>query len=162
MGRGGALPWHLPADLQHFKALTIGKTIVMGRKTFDAIGKPLPKRRNIVLSRALAGPREGIETAASLDDVFAMTAEEPELAVIGGAEIFNAFAPYVHTAYVTLIDAEIEGDVYYEPPPRPFILSQMGSHAPDERNRYAMRFLRYDYPNAAVAGGSANESKPSA
>lgn len=162
MGHGGALPWHLPADLQHFKALTTGKPIVMGRKTFDAIRKPLPKRRNIVLSRSASHMPEGIETARTIGDVFAMTAGEHEIAVIGGAQIFDLFAPYVHTAYVTLIETEAEGDVYYEPPRRPFVLTQTGAHDSDERNAYRMRFLRYDYANAAVTGGSANESKPPA
>lgn len=162
MGHGGALPWHLPADLQHFKSLTLGKPVIMGRKTYDAIGRPLPKRRNIVLSRNATTICEGIETARTIGDVFAMTAGEPEIAIIGGAEIFNAFSPYVHTAYVTLVEAEVEGDVYYDPPRRPFVLAQTGAYDADERNAVGMRFLRYDYANAAVTGGSAKESKPSA
>lgn len=162
MGRGGALPWHLPADLQLFKSLTMGKPVIMGRKTYDAIGKPLPKRRNIVLSRSASNAPADTQAAHSIEDVFTMTAGEPEIAIIGGAEIFNAFAAFVHTAFVTLVEAEVEGDVYYEPPQRPFVLSQLGAHAVDDRNAYAMRFLRYDYANEAVTGGSADESKPSA
>lgn len=163
MGSGGELPWHLPADLRHFRSLTIGKTVIMGRKTFDAIGKPLPKRRNIVLTRAdTAESVPGIEIARSVEDVFAMTAGEPEIAVIGGAQIFDAFAAYADEAYVTAIDASIDGDVYYRAPQRPFALAQIGAHPADEQNAFAMRFLRYEYANAAVSGGSANESKPSA
>jgi dihydrofolate reductase len=161
MGRDGNLPWHLPADLKHFRAHTIDKPVIMGRKTYDSIGKPLPRRRNIVLTRNSAYWPEGIEIARSLEEVFAMTAQAPEIAIIGGAQIFNEFAPYVDTAYVTEVDAEVAGDVYYEAPKRPHTVTHLGEHAADERNAYAMKFFRYDYTNGAVTGGSVNESNPS-
>lgn len=161
MGRDGTLPWHLPADLKHFRAHTIDKPVVMGRRTYESIGKPLPRRRNIVLTRNSAYWPEGIEIARSLDEVFSMTAGAPEIAVIGGAQIFNEFAPYVDTAFVTEIDADVEGDVFYQAPDRPHTVTRLGEQPADERNAYAMTFLRYDYTNDDVTGGSVNESKPS-
>lgn len=161
MGRDGSLPWHLPADLKHFRAHTIDKPVIMGRKTYDSIGKPLPRRRNIVLTRNSAYWPEGIEIARSLEEVFTMTAQDPEIAVIGGAQIFNEFAPYVDTAFVTEVQAEVAGDVYYEAPKRPHTVTKLGEHGADERNAYAMTFLRYDYTNSEVTGGSVNESNPS-
>ena len=158
MGRGGALPWHLSADLRHFKHLTIGKPVVMGRKTYDSIGKPLPQRRNIVLTRNTVYRPTGVETARSVDEVFHMTSEEPAIAVIGGAEIFNEFTPYVDTAFVTEVDASVGGDVFYAPPQRKCTREVIGQVAADDRNAYAMTFVRYDYANTEVTGGSLNES----
>lgn len=161
MGRAGVLPWHLPADLKHFRSLTIDKPVIMGRKTYDSIGKPLLRRRNIVLTRNADYPTSDIEVARTVEQALAMTADAPEIAIIGGAEIFNAFAPYVDTAFVTEIDADVEGDTHYVPPSRAAKREVLGEHPADERNEYGMRFLRYDYANADVTGGSLNESNPS-
>lgn len=158
MGRGGTLPWHLPEDLRHFKRLTLGKPVVMGRKTFESIGKPLRDRRNIVVTRNTAYEPQGAQAARSVDEVFHMTADDREIAVIGGAEIFNEFAPFVDTVFATEIDAEIDGDVFYAPPQRRCTREVIGSCEADERNAYAMTFVRCDYANADVAGGSLNES----
>lgn len=158
IGRGGTLPWHLPEDLKHFKRLTIDKPVVMGRKTFEAMGKPLRQRRNIVLTRNTAYKPDGVEIARSVADVFEMTADDAEIAVIGGAEVFNEFAPYVDTAFVTEVDADVEGDTFYAPPGRKCMREVIGMCATDERNAYAMTFVRCDYANAAVIGGSLNES----
>jgi dihydrofolate reductase len=146
MGRGGQLPWHLPADLKHFRALTIDKSVIMGRKTYEAMGKPLVRRRNIVLTRDFSFGADGVEIANSIQDVWEMTVREPEIAVIGGAEIFNAFAPYVNVAYVTRVEADVEGDVFYTAPERPSSCEMVGQHPVDERNAYPMTFLRFDYP----------------
>ena len=145
MGRGGKLPWSLPADLRHFKSLTLGKPVVMGRKTYESIGKPLPQRRNIVLTRNIAFNAEGAEVANSLQAVWDMTMHDPEIAVIGGAEIFQAFGPFVSIAYVTQVDAEVEGDVHYMPPARTATCEVTGEHPADDRNPYPMTFLRFDY-----------------
>jgi dihydrofolate reductase len=145
MGRAGQLPWHLPADLKHFRSLTIDKSVIMGRKTYESVGKPLPRRRNIVLTRDFSFGADGVEIANSIQDVFEMTSREPEIAVIGGADIFDAFAPYVNTAYVTRVEADVDGDVYYNAPERPATCDMLGEHAADDRNAYAMTFLRFDY-----------------
>jgi dihydrofolate reductase len=161
IGRAGGLPWHLPADLQHFRELTMGKPVIMGRRTFESLRDPLKGRRNIVLTRGAPLDLAGVESAASVEDVLRNTADVAEIAVIGGAQIFAAFSGYVDTAYVTEVLAQVDGDVQYIAPSRPATMHVLGEHAADERNQYAMRFLRYDYTNAAAMGGSQNESKPS-
>lgn len=145
MGRDGALPWHLPEDLKHFRRLTIDKPVVMGRKTFESIGKPLPRRQNIVLTRDPQFSPAGIEVAHTVDDALRLAADAPEIAIIGGAEIFNAFASRVDTAYVTRIEANVEGNVHYVPPNRTHTSEVLGTHAADDRNAYDMTFLRFDY-----------------
>jgi dihydrofolate reductase len=150
MGRGGALPWHLPEDLKHFKRLTIDKPVVMGRKTFQSIGKPLPKRRNIVVTRNTTYSVEGVEIARSVNEVFDMTHDDREIAIIGGAEIFNEFAPYVDTAFVTEVDTEVDGDTIYTPPTRHSTREVIAAVDADERNAYAMTFVRYDYDSAPI------------
>lgn len=145
MGTGGALPWHLPEDLKHFKRLTIEKPVIMGRKTFESIGKPLPKRRNIVLTRNTAYWPEGVEIARSVDEVFEMTTGDREIAIIGGSQIFNEFAPYVDTAFVTEVDTSVDGDTFYMPPERECVREVIGAAPADERNAYAMTFVRCDY-----------------
>jgi dihydrofolate reductase len=158
MGRGGALPWHLPEDLRHFKRLTLEKPVVMGRKTFEAIGKPLPRRRNIVLTRNPAFAADGVEVARTVDGVFDLTRDDREIAIIGGAEIFTEFGPYVDTAFITEVDADVEGDVVYKPPARKCLREIIGACDADERNAYGMTFVRCDYTNADVTGGSLYES----
>ncbi len=158
MGRSGALPWHLPEDLKHFRRLTLDKPVVMGRKTFESIGKPLSRRRNIVLTRNTAYWPQGVEIARSVGEVFEMTSGDYEVAIVGGAEIFNEFAPYVDTAFITEVDAEIEGDTFYAPPDRKCRREVLGTCAAGDRNAYGMTFVRCDYANAAVTGGSLNES----
>lgn len=162
MGRGGALPWHLPEDLKHFRRLTIDKPVIMGRKTYASIGKPLARRQNIVLTRDPQFTAPGVDVAHSVAEALDLAALAPEIAVIGGAEIFRAFSDDVDAAYVTRVDAEVDGEVYYDPPSRPHREEELGRVAPDDRNAYGMTFLRVDYlPQGSVTGGSLNESKPS-
>ncbi len=145
MGKNGKLPWHLPEDLKHFRRLTLEKPVIMGRVTYDSIGGPLRRRRNIVLTRDRSFSADGMETARSLDEAFKLCSGAEEIAIIGGAQIFNAFSPYVDTAFVTRVETEIEGDVRYAAPNRAHTVETIGTHAADERNAYAMTFLRYDY-----------------
>lgn len=145
MGRDGALPWHLPEDLKHFRRLTIDKPVIMGRKTFASLGKPLVRRRNIVLTRDASFHAEGVDVAHSVEEALAFAQSADEIAVIGGAQIFNEFAPRVDTAFVTRVEAEVPGDTYYAAPDRPCTSEVLGTHDADDRNAYAMTFLRYDY-----------------
>jgi dihydrofolate reductase len=145
MGRNGELPWHLPEDLKHFRSLTIGNPVLMGHHTFNAIGEPLARRRNIVLSRNSRFNAEGIETAHSVEEALELCKDDEQIAVIGGAQIFNAFAPLVDTAYVTRVEAAVDGDVYYTEPQRPHRTELLGTFDADERNAYPMTFLRFDY-----------------
>ncbi|MDR6113815.1 MULTISPECIES: dihydrofolate reductase [unclassified Sphingomonas] len=109
IGRDGQLPWHLPADLKHFKAQTIGKPMIMGRKTFESFPAPLPGRRHIVLTRDPRWSAEGAEVAHDVEAALAL-AGSGDVAVIGGAEIFALFLPRADRIELTEIDAEPEGD----------------------------------------------------
>jgi dihydrofolate reductase len=113
IGRAGGLPWRLPDDLKRFKALTLGKTVIMGRKTFESIGRPLPQRRNIVVTRDPRFAALGIEVAASLEAALALCRQEPEVMVIGGAEIYRAALPLADKIELTRVEAEVDGDVHF-------------------------------------------------
>lgn len=115
IGRDGAMPWHLPADLKRFKALTIGKPMIMGRKTFDSLPGLLPGRRHIVLTRAAGWQAEGAEVARSADEALAL-AGPGEVAVIGGAEVYRLFEPRAERIELTQLDAAYEGDTAIDPP----------------------------------------------
>ena len=109
IGRDGQLPWHLPADLKHFKAQTMGKPMIMGRKTFESFPAPLPGRRHIVLTRDPHWAAEGAEVAHDVDAALAL-AGPGDVAIIGGAEIFALFLPHADRIELTEIDAAPEGD----------------------------------------------------
>ena len=119
IGRGNALPWHLPGDLAYFKRATMGKPIIMGRLTYDSIGRPLPGRTNIVISRSADFAPPGVRAVASLDEALALAADvalidgSSEAVVIGGAQIYAAALPRVQRLYLTEVHAEVEGDVYF-------------------------------------------------
>lgn len=113
IGAQNQLPWHLPADLKHFKNLTTAKTIVMGRKTYESIGKALPNRTNIVITRNLTYAAADAIVAHSLADVIETFQHETELIIIGGAELFAQALPLVQHMYLTLIMTELQGDTYF-------------------------------------------------
>ncbi|MBI2306841.1 MAG: type 3 dihydrofolate reductase [Rhodocyclales bacterium] len=113
IGRDNALPWHLPEDLRHFKATTLGKPVIMGRKTWESLGRPLPGRRNIVISRNAAYQAVGAELAASLEAALALCAEAEEAFVIGGAELYRQALPLAQRLYLTEIDGSHDGDAWF-------------------------------------------------
>ncbi len=113
IGRDGSMPWHLPADLAHFKRVTWGHPILMGRRTFAAIGRALPGRRNIVLTRNPEFRALGIETAASLDEALSLAGDVPQIMVIGGAELYRAALPLARRIYLTRVHARPEGDTFF-------------------------------------------------
>ncbi|MBA4739515.1 MAG: dihydrofolate reductase [Burkholderiales bacterium] len=115
IGINGTLPWHLSADLKRFKQLTSGHTIIMGRKTWDSIGKPLPNRHNIVITRVHGLILEGAQTVTSLEAAIDVASNESEKFIIGGAEIYNLAMPIVDTIEMTLIHEDIQGDTYFPP-----------------------------------------------
>lgn len=114
IGKEGQLPWHLPEDLKHFKTITLGHPILMGRKTFDSIGRPLPKRRNIVLSRHMQ-PREGVEVIRSIEELGSLCQPEDKVFLIGGAELFASLLPACTALYLTWIEMAYEGDSFMPP-----------------------------------------------
>jgi dihydrofolate reductase len=115
IGKDNAMPWHLPEDLAHFKRTTLGAPVIMGRKTWDALPprfRPLPGRRNIVLTRDAAWSAPGAERAASLDEAVALCGEAGRTWVIGGAETYRLALPRADLAVVTEIEADFEGDAF--------------------------------------------------
>ncbi len=144
IGRNGDLPWHLPDDLQHFKKLTMGKPIVMGRRTHESIGRALPGRRNLVVSRSAAdNPVAGaVEWVRSLDEAMERCAEAPELCVIGGAALYASALPRAHMLHLTRVHARPVGDVYFpELAVAQWREIDRVEHAADERHAYAMSFV---------------------
>lgn len=120
IGNNGALPWRLPADLKRFKAMTVGKPVIMGRKTFDSIGKPLPGRHNIILTRDRGWRADGVTTAANLAEAVAAAGLDPRaradaIMVIGGAQIYAEALPSATRIELTEVDAEPEGDTVFPP-----------------------------------------------
>ncbi|HEY9396857.1 MAG TPA: dihydrofolate reductase [Burkholderiales bacterium] len=113
IGRDNQLPWHLPADLKRFKRLSVGKPIVMGRKTWDSLGRPLPDRRNIVVTRNPDFQAPGAEVVTSLDDAIKRAGDAEEIVVIGGGEIFKLSLPIADRIYYTHVRANVEGDAYF-------------------------------------------------
>ncbi|TIC78742.1 dihydrofolate reductase [Crenobacter intestini] len=113
IGKDNAMPWHLPEDLKHFKAVTLGKPIIMGRKTWDSIGRPLPGRRNIVVTRNEAWRAEGAEAVHSLADALARVGEVDEACVIGGGELFAQALALADRLELTEIDIEVAGDAFF-------------------------------------------------
>jgi dihydrofolate reductase len=113
IGNNNQLPWHLSQDLQYFKATTLNHTILMGRKTFDSIGKPLPKRRNIVLTRELTWQHAGCEVCHSIAEAVAMCHPQETMFVIGGEEIFKLAFPLATHLYLTEIKKDFSGDVFF-------------------------------------------------
>lgn len=113
IGANNQLPWHIKEDLQHFKTITSGSTIIMGRKTFESIGKPLPNRRNIVLTRDLTFKSEGIEIVHSVNEILSLCTQESETFIIGGGEVYTLLLPYADKLYITLVDIDIQGDTHF-------------------------------------------------
>lgn len=111
IGRGNALPWHLPGDLQHFKALTLGKPVLMGRRTAESLGRALPRRRNLVLTRSGTVPFAGMQAVASLEEAIALVAAEggEELCVIGGGQVYALALPRATHLHLTHVDTVVDG-----------------------------------------------------
>ncbi len=145
IGRGNKLPWHLPADLRHFKALTVGKTVLMGRRTYESIGKALPNRTNVVMSRSAHFAPGDARVVGGLHDACAIAAGEP-LMVIGGGEIYRQCLPLASRIHLTQVHASIEdGDTFFGewrlPPWRETVRERF---EPDEKNAYAYSFVTLD------------------
>ena len=113
IGVNNTLPWHLSEDLKHFKSLTTGHTIIMGRKTYESIGRPLPNRRNIVISRNSNTSYEGVEVVYSLEDAFSISTNDKEVFVIGGSNIYEQALSFVDQLYITEIKKSFLGDAFF-------------------------------------------------
>jgi len=117
IGREGGLPWHISSDLKRFKEITMGKPVIMGRKTWESLPrKPLPGRRNIVITRQQEFSAEGAEVAQTPGEALRLAGNVPEVAVIGGGEVYRLFWPLVDRLYLTEVDLEVEGDTHFPVP----------------------------------------------
>ena len=145
IGRDNAIPWHLPADLKRFKALTTSHPLLMGRKTYESIGQPLPNRRTIVLTRDPTYDSPGVEVAHDLDEAFARVASNDEVFVAGGAQIYRATLPRADRVYLTIVHTILEGDTYFpELDSSEWRLEEDMYHTADDRNPHSYTFQRYE------------------
>jgi dihydrofolate reductase len=145
IGINNTLPWHLPADLKHFKSLTMGHHIVMGRKTYESIGRPLPGRTSVVVSRNVHYSPTGVILARSLEAAISACGDETEIFVIGGAELYRQAINLADRIYLTEIEADIQGDAHFtELDGKLWQETGRISHAPDEKNLYCYHFVVYD------------------
>jgi len=145
IGREGGLPWRLPDDLRRFKATTMGHTLIMGRRTLDSVGRALPGRRSIVLTRntAFTSP-SGVAIASSLDDALGQAAGAERVFVIGGAEVYREALPRVDELLITRVHASVAGDVHFPPVAwDDWLLSDEEYHAADAAHAFAFTFCRY-------------------
>jgi dihydrofolate reductase len=146
IGCDNAMPWHLPDDFKHFKALTLGKPILMGRKTAQSLGRALPGRTNLVLTRSGQVPFEGMRAVVSLDEAQAVARGEgaQELCVIGGGEVYRLLLDQASDLYLTWVDTAVVADTHF-PQVDPAQWQEVDSqpHAADERHAFAFRFAHY-------------------
>jgi dihydrofolate reductase len=136
------LPWHLPDDLKHFKALTLGKPVLMGRRTYESIGKPLVDRPNLVLTRNLCWEAPRVIVVHALDDALKRARPAAELMVIGGADVFELCLPHCALIHLTRVHADLDGDTrFVAPEPSQWREVAREEHAADARHPYAFTFL---------------------
>lgn len=145
IGRDGSLPWHLPDDLKRFKEITTGHTVVVGRKTFEAIGRPLPDREVVVLTRNRGFDAEDIQVIHSFEKAIALADEREELFVAGGAEVYAHTLPLADRLYQTQVHADVEGDVSFpEISSSEWRLSSEELHDSDENHEFAFSFRSFE------------------
>lgn len=141
IGKDNQMPWHLPADFAWFKRCTMGKPIIMGRKTFESIGRPLPGRLNIVITRQ-AVSIDGVEVVASIDDAISLAASKhDEVMIIGGGSVYESCLSFANRLYLTMIDANIEGDTCFPDIGSGWKEVYREHYCADGNNAYDMDFL---------------------
>ena len=152
IGRDNALPWRLPADLAYFKRVTMGHPIVMGRRTYESIGKPLPGRKNIVVSRNPDFRAPGCIVVASLDAAWKAAGDADEVCVIGGTTLFEETLPVADRIHLTEVEAEVAGDTYFPEFDRgDWKENEVERHAADERHGYPFRIVELERRGKAPA-----------
>lgn len=160
IGDEKGIPWHLPADLKRFRRLTLGKPIVMGRTTFNHIGRPLDKRFNIVLTRRADYHPEGVFVANSMDEAIRLAGDVSELVVIGGGEVYRSALSSVNRAYLTLVDGEFTGTAHFlstlpTPPGFDWRVTHRESHPVDEKNPHPHDYVVVERVEASRSRGGA-------
>lgn len=141
IGNDNQMPWHLPADFAWFKRCTLGKPVIMGRKTYDSIGRPLPGRQNIVISRDPTLKIEGVDCVTSIDRAIQLVSDHKELMIIGGGSIYQACLEIANCLYLTYIDLDVEGDTRFPDWGEGWKEIYSESLLADEKNAHDMRFV---------------------
>lgn len=145
IGRDNAMPWKIPGEQAYFKRVTMGHPIIMGRKTWESIGRPLPGRRSIVVSRNASYTAPGAEVVTSLETALAACAAASEVFVIGGAELYRLALPFADRLRITEIDADFDGDTHFPEIDRArWRETQREHHLPDELRNFGFDFVTYD------------------
>ena len=149
IGRDNSLPWRLPEDLKRFRAFTLGKPILMGRKTFESLGRPLPGRTNLVLTRDRSWSADGVIVVHSVEAALMQAASSDELVVIGGAEIYRLVLPVARRIYLTHVHADVPGDITFpEFDPTQWADVEWTSQPADESHAYPLTFVTLERRNA--------------
>jgi dihydrofolate reductase len=143
IGLNNQMPWHMPADLAHFKKVTLGKPVIMGRKTYDSIGRLLPGRQNIIISRQSPPENFGADWVHSIDDALALVVDQPEVMIIGGAELYKQMLPRADRLYLTHIDLTTAGDAFFPDyqSDSQWRLISTEQFAADSKNNHSYRFV---------------------
>lgn len=146
LGKGNELLWHMPADMKHFKETTSGHSVIMGRKTYESIGRALPNRQNIVVTRNKDFSVEGVEIVNSIPEAIELTKDKSEVFIIGGAEIYSQAMPHVNKLYITHIDAiDLQADTFFpEIDKNSWKESNREDHIKDTKNPYNYSFVVYE------------------
>lgn len=145
IGRDGELPWHLPDDLRHFKRLTTGKPVIMGRRTWESIGRPLPDRHNIVMTRDPEYTATDCDVATSVSDALKLAGDDREVMVIGGGQVYRDFLPRADRIYLTRVQADVEGDTYFFDIDRTrWRLVSSEHHDADDKHAYAFEMMVFE------------------
>ncbi len=142
IGDSNKLIWHLPADLKRFKEITTGHPIVMGRKTYESIGRPLPNRRNIIITKDINYNVDGCEVVNSIEEALLLT--NNDCFIIGGGEIYKQTLPLASQIYLTLVDEEFDGDTYFPEIDKAWFLSSEEKFQSDEKNPHNYSFMTYE------------------
>jgi len=141
IGKNNQLLWNLPRDLKHFKDITTGHTVIMGRKTYDSVGKPLPKRRNIIITRQNI-TIEGCEVVPSIEDALTLCADEEEVFIVGGAEIYRQSMHLTNRIYLTIVKKDFEADSFFPPiDVEEWKTTEQEDFEPDEKNPLPFSFI---------------------
>jgi dihydrofolate reductase len=142
IGKDNDMPWHLPADLAHFKRVTMGKPVIMGRRTYESIGFPLPGRKNVVITRNADYAPEGIVVVDSVEAALSEVSEADEVMIIGGGQLYREMLPHADRLYLTLIQADIEGDTEF-PDYTVFEWNEIDRevYEADDNNAYDLEFV---------------------
>jgi len=141
IGKDNQMPWHLPADFAWFKRCTLGKPVIMGRKTYESIGRPLPGRQNIVISRDPSLNIEGVKVTTSIEEAIKLAGDVEEVMIIGGGSVYATCLPKADRLYVTYIEADIEGDTQFPDWGDGWQESHSETFSADEKNAYDMKFV---------------------